>query len=128
MTDPMFPTDISPREAELGFQKVQIFAAPGFGSLFSSGWVIVVAKILGDSDVILKTTFGGNPVYVHRRFGKFTSPIADQMKNQKPEWHPISNGFQKDPQQAIMDASFEADVALAVKINPLKAEYRFDFT
>jgi len=66
----------------------------------------------------------GKPFYVHERFGLCSSPLADQIKNKKPRWEAIGNGFITDAQQAIFDASFEADIALAIKVIPVKAEIR----
>jgi hypothetical protein len=124
MTDPSYPTDISDCEAELGYQLIQVYATIGFCFERSLFWVHVVAKVLGESDIIVKRTFGGDPVYIHKRFGKFSSPFSAQLKNQKSEWHSISTGFQKDPQQAIYDAKFEADVSLKIPIAQDKAEIR----
>jgi len=62
MNDPMLPTDVSSREAELGYQLIQVFATLGFGSPGSLGWVYCVAKvILGTAS---RSMFTNDLVYV----------------------------------------------------------------
>jgi len=122
MTDAWYPTEISAREAELGFELLEIYASDSFcQNSFYVGWVSVVAKILGDSDLIVKKDFGNGFVYVHCRFGK---DDYDTLSTTKAHWINLSNGFQTDPNQAIVDASFGADCNYPIKIITAKAEIR----
>ena len=123
MIDAWYPIDISPKEAELGYELVEIQVGGSFcQNSWYAGWLFVVAKVLGDSDIIVKTTgiFSGVR-YVHKRYGKFD---WDKFETSKPEWHPLNSPTESDPAQAIMDQTFEADVETPMKIVTSKAEFR----
>ena len=124
MTDPTYPTDISPREKELGFELIEIYVAEsGFCSdSFYEGWVSVVAKVIGESDIIVKMIglAGGPSVYAHRRFGK-EDWAGSHIRN---HWVLFSDAFETDPQQSIFDASFGADSHHPSKIIVAKAEIK----
>jgi hypothetical protein len=62
-----YPTDISNREQELGFELIELRDPAGLMESFD--WVLVVAKVLSDSDVIVKTICLDAVIYKHRRFG-----------------------------------------------------------
>jgi len=124
MTDACYPTEILDQEAELGFELLEVFASAGFcQNSFFVGWVSVVAKVINESDIVVKTKgISGRVVYIHKRFGKFE---YDNFESSKNEWHNFSNGFQTDPNQAIIDAGFGADRDDAmIKIIPAKAEIK----
>jgi hypothetical protein len=122
-TDAWLPKDVSDQERELGFELVQIFAPDGFcQKSFFIGWVFVVAKVLGDSDIIAKKDFGLGVEYQHERFGRFEYEF--QFKTSKDHW--IHYGSpERDIKQAISDASFDADRdEKLIKIISAKAEIR----
>ena len=123
MTDVWYPTDVSPQEAEQGFELVEIQVGCNFcQDSWYAGWLFVVAKILGESDIIIKTTgiFGGVR-YVHKRYGKFD---WDTFATSKPEWHPLNSPTESNPVNAVMDQTFDADIETPMIINSFKAEIR----
>ena len=85
------------------------------------------AKILGDSDVVIRIGPDSDPTYQHHRFGRY-----ENTPNTEPMWHPIGNLFGNDagnPRQVIIDAGFKANeenkanVVLPIKatINRIKS-------
>ena len=90
---------------------------------FFIGWVFVVAKVLGDSEIIVKKNLGNGVIYQHEKFGRHEYEF--QFKTSKDEWKHYSDGFQRDIKQAISDASFDADRdEKMIKIVAAKAEIR----
>ena len=123
-TDDWLPNEISEQERDLGFELIQIFAPDGYcQKSFFIGWVFVVAKVLGDSEIIVKKNFGNGVIYQHEKFGRHEYEF--QFKTSKDEWKHYSDGFQRDIKQAISDASFDADRdEKMIKIVAAKAEIR----
>jgi hypothetical protein len=123
-TDVWLPTDVSDQERELGFELIQIFVPDGYcQKSFFIGWVYVVAKVIRDSDILVKKNFGDGVVYQHERFGRHEYEF--QFKTSKDEWKHYGNGFQRDIKQAISDAFLESNRdEKMIGIVPAKAEIR----
>jgi hypothetical protein len=101
--------DISDIEAHLGFQAIKI---EGLGPTRQK--VKVVVKILGTSDIVLKSSvegIGGCP-YSHQRYGWMP---ADVEAIEKPSWNPVGMPY-GDPRQAIFEAQILASEVGATKV------------
>jgi len=110
-----------PIEIELGFQEVGVFDILGHDQ---SGWTYVPAKVLGDSDIVVRFGYENDPSYQHRRFG-----VHENFPNSTPMWHGINN-WSSDARQVIIDAQLtdgqcHADeVGKIIFVKPVKAEIR----
>lgn len=121
MIDPDYPTDISDRDRELGFELIEIQDPGGF--MFSLDWVPVVAKILCDSDIIVKTVFFDCIIYKHRRFG-WMKAFGSPQREFPAMWNPVGNDLFSDPQQAIIEARYGSDDITRFPVEPCKFQFR----
>ena len=117
-----YPTNLSGEEGMLGFQRVEVLNPDGV-AWSSSTWVPVVAKILGESDMVVKTLCIGAVIYKHKRFGWFEVPNCDATKI-SPRWIPVGNDIFSDPKTAVIEANFHSDEIDGPKFIPAKAEFK----
>jgi hypothetical protein len=107
-------------EIELGFEPIEVV---GMFDPYDDNPHYFAAKVLGDSDVIVRIGTEKDPTYQHKRFGRF-----ENTKYTEPKWHPISglfSGHANDPRQVLSDAKFGADeFQNPTKVLPSKAEIR----
>jgi hypothetical protein len=109
---------LSQLELYHGFQQIWVYDVFGDNQ---SEWTYVWARVLGDSDIILRLDSDTSVSYAHKRFG-----VTSNWPNNPPVWHGIGHRWAKDAVCAIMDASFEADeIDSVVKILPRKADIRY---
>jgi hypothetical protein len=122
MTLPEYPTGISEHEQSLGFELIELQNPSGHG--ISLDWVSVVAKILSESDIIIKTCLpsGDVLIYKHRRFGVM-SDIRGQFYDEPPVWHAVGADLFSDPQKAIIEASFGSDELTPYIVRPSRFEF-----
>ena len=112
---------LSPLEIELGFQVIEVL---GVCDPYAENPIDWVAKVLGESDIVIRIGDMNNPTYQHQRFGRF-----DNLPTSPAGWHPISNlfgGHASDPRQVICDAQFGADeIGKQIIVLPIKADIRY---
>jgi hypothetical protein len=105
-------------EIELGFELIEVI---GMFDPYDDNPHYFAAKVLGDSDVIVRIGTINDPTYQHQRFGTFAN-----TKFTEPMWHPVSNlfsGHANDARQVLSDAEFGADeFQNQTIVLPVKAE------
>jgi len=107
-------------EIELGFEEIEVV---GLFDPYDDVPHYFAAKVLGDSDIIVRIGTINDPTYQHQRFGTFAN-----TKFAKPMWHPVSNlfsGHANDVRQVLSDAEFGADEFLnQTAVLPVKTEIK----
>jgi len=111
---------LSDLESELGFQEIETLGLFDPYAEFPQRWA---AKILGESDIIVRIGTPENPTYQHWRFGRF-----ENLPKSNPGWRPIGSLFDGDAsklRQVISDASFGVNETKKLNaILPVKAEIK----
>jgi len=101
ITDPLFPSDLTPEEEVAGFKKVEILAPHAYQGDGHKTIMAVVYSCGPSHRVIKKRNLEGRRTYKLEQFGVF----AGSPDYEEPDWLPVGVEVECDPNVAVEDAA-----------------------